>query len=570
MPDHLKLLTMKQSIHLLDLINRQKLEKILRIFTEITGVASIITEIDGRPITKPHNFRKLCLKYSRSTEKGRSKCYQSDSYGGRETARLKKCLIYECLNAGLLDSGAPIIVEGYHLANILCGQVLEKPIDRDTAIRRARSIDIVDIDGYLEALAQIPVMSRERLRATVNLMEMITQTISELALQKYLLQRNSQRFLNKLINSVTDCIIATDADKAISMINESGAAMFGRESRSLIGQSIKTLLVKNGAEKELFESMRSNTQCSIRSELTVVTADKKTFPVHVSLSKLSANDQKKEGYVAVMRDITEEKQVERMKEDLIGMLTHDMQNPTLSIQKAVELLLDGSLGDLNADQMEILNLVLGTSRQLLGMVTDFLDIYRNENGKFLLHKLTFDINQLFHEGINQVVIFADEKQISIRSDVFSEPVLLEGDRNRLIRMFINLMDNAIKFSPKGEILEVSARLVNGKDDTRDKAATSIPSEYQLQAEQPYILASVTDNGPGIKPEYHRQIFEKFFSAKTNPNRGRKGLGLGLSFCKLVVEAHHGAIWVDSPVNTTGRHPPRGSRFSFIIPAENDA
>jgi len=286
---------MNKSIHLLHLIDREKLEKILSIFTEVTGVASIITEVDGRPITKPHNFRELCLKYSRATEKGRAKCYDSDSYGGRETARRKECLIYECLNAGLLDCGAPIIVEGYHLANILCGQVLEKPISKEQAIRRARSIDIEDIDGYLDALAKIPIMSRERLRAIVNLMEMITQTISELALQKYLLQINSRRYLNKLINSVTDCIIATDADKAISMINESGAAMFGRESNSLIGQSITTLLANNGTEKTVFETMHFKMQRSIRSEVMAVTADKKTFPVHVSLSELSTNDEEEAG-----------------------------------------------------------------------------------------------------------------------------------------------------------------------------------------------------------------------------------------------------------------------------------
>jgi len=266
-----------------------------------------------------------------------------------------------------------------------------------------------------------------------------------------------------------------------------------------------------------------------------------------------------------MRDITEEKQMERMKEDLIGMLTHDMQNPTLSIQKAVELLLNSSLGDLNLHQMEVLNLILGTSRQLLGMVTDFLDIYRNENGQFLLHKLTFDMNQLFEEGINQGIFFATEKQISIRSDAPSSPIVVNGDRNRLIRVFVNLMDNAIKFSPMGDIIKVSARLLNGHDESKVAAVDALPSTYRLQAGQHYLMASITDNGLGIKAKYHQRIFKKFFSAKKKMDRGRKGLGLGLSFCKLVVEAHGGAIWVNSPVNYSAQQQNRGSRFSFIIP-----
>ena len=81
---------MDSSYHLLDLIDKDKLEEFLEIFTEVTGIASIITEVNGRPITKAHNFKGLCGKYSRSTAEGIRKCYESDCYGGRETARLKK------------------------------------------------------------------------------------------------------------------------------------------------------------------------------------------------------------------------------------------------------------------------------------------------------------------------------------------------------------------------------------------------------------------------------------------------------------------------------------------------
>jgi ligand-binding sensor protein len=145
---------MDSSYHLLDLIDKDKLEEFLEIFTEVTGVASIITEVNGYPITKPHNFRGLCGKYNRSTAEGIHKCYESDCYGGRETARLKKSLIYECLNAGLLDACAPIMVEGCHMASILCGQVLEKPIKTEVAVQRARSIGITDIEGYLKEVTK--------------------------------------------------------------------------------------------------------------------------------------------------------------------------------------------------------------------------------------------------------------------------------------------------------------------------------------------------------------------------------------------------------------------------------
>ncbi|MBU1183578.1 MAG: PocR ligand-binding domain-containing protein [Proteobacteria bacterium] len=171
-------------LQLLDLVNKEKLERILRVFTEVTGVASIIANVDGHPITKPHNFTPFCLNFCRSTDRGKSKCHESDRHGGLESARSRKPYIYNCLNAGLIDCAAPVIVAGYHLATILAGQVLEEPIAAEAAIERAKAIEITDIDDYLQTLEKVPLMTRERLLAVVNLMSEITQTISELALQK--------------------------------------------------------------------------------------------------------------------------------------------------------------------------------------------------------------------------------------------------------------------------------------------------------------------------------------------------------------------------------------------------
>lgn len=559
---------MNRAIHLLDVVEKEKLEKILNIFTEVTGVASIISEADGRPITKPCNFTGLCRKYSRSTSKGRRKCYESDSYGGRETARLKKCLIYECFNAGLLDCGAPIIVQGYHLANILCGQVLEKPIDTDIAIQRARSIDIVDIDGYLKEMDKIPIMSRARLRSIVNLMEMITHTISELALQKFLLQRNSEQYLNKLINSVTDCIISTDADAIISVVNEAGSRMFDCDTQTLIGQSIFSLLADDSSKETYQARLSKKLNSNYRCELTAAKADGRTFPVQISLSKLSATTKKEPGYVAVIRDITEEKQMERMKEDLIGMLTHDLQNPVLSVQKAIELLVSETVGGLNSNQMEMLNLALGTSRQLLGMVTDFLDIYRNENGQFLLSKFSFDLNQILRNAINQLVFFAQDKRISIRPKLTSAPVVLKGDRNRLTRVFANLLDNAIKFSPEGGEIEVNCRLLNadnGEDREVKEKLAELWGPHRSNSDVNHVMISITDQGHGIPKESQKYIFDKFFTSKTRTGIGRRGLGLGLAFCKLVMEAHGGFIWPKSPLNKGKRRRDQGCQFNLILP-----
>ncbi len=218
---------MSLNIRLLDLVGIERLDQILNGFTAVTGVASIIADPNGYPLTRPHNFTLLCQKYCRSTPEGRHKCYQSDRFGGAESARAETPPIYVCLNAGLLDCAAPVIVGGSHLATVLCGQVLEEPLESGVAELRARAIGVTDLEGYLGELHKVPLMSRERLFDVANLMSIITKTISELALGNYQLHRQSRDYLNQVINAVSDCIIAMDSKGIISVINEAGACMFG-------------------------------------------------------------------------------------------------------------------------------------------------------------------------------------------------------------------------------------------------------------------------------------------------------------------------------------------------------
>lgn len=560
---------MNQSIHLLDLINREKLDDILKVFTEVTGVASIIADVNGKPITQPHNFSMLCQTYCRFSELGRQKCHESDSYGGQQSAKLKKRFIYKCLNAGLLDSASPIIVKGYHLATVLCGQILDRPVSTEIVSERARSIGVSDIEGYLLEFEKIPLMSPERFESIVSLMEVVTMTISELALRTYLSSEYSQHYLDKLINSVSDGIISTNANNAISMVNEACVKMFGYEKEKLIGQSIFSLFSDAASITAYQKQKKLSLKKNGRAELTAVDAEDQYFPVQVSISSFKTDNKKNPGYVAVLRDVSEEKKIERMKNDLIGMLTHDMGNPILSIQKAIELIVEGTLGKLNRKQMEVMNLALMTSNQLFGMVTDFLDIYRNENGLFLLRKLPIDMNRILQDAINQLNLLAQEKQILIHYVPSSTPLTIHGDETRLLRTVINILDNAIKFSPENSIINLSLTLlkVNDKQTLR---TTIIPNLLrQLKKGQQYVLTTVTDQGPGIPKYYQKSIFEKFFTNSPKTRKGKIGLGLGLAFCKLVVEAHDGFIWTKSPLLDTSTEQNKGCRFNFLLPEHSD-
>ena len=556
---------MNPNMHLLDLIEKEKLDAILDAFTQATGVAAIISKVDGTPITEPFNFSALCRKFCRATEIGRRYCHESDSYGGRESARTRKNVVYHCLNSGLLDCAAPIVIEGVHVANVLCGQVLDAPIDSETAIGNARKIGVTDIDEYRRELARIPIISLDRFMAVVKLMEVVTQTISEMAFQKYLLTRRSRRFLEELINSVSDGILSIQKDGTISMVNDACSKIFGCAKEQLIGRQLATLFTDELFNANFTHFKERALKGSSRTLIRVENLDKRPTIMRISLSQISTGDPQTSGFVAVMHDITEEKRAEKMKEDLLGMMTHDLANPILSIQKAIQLLSDEQLGSLNAAQKEIAGLTYETGNQLYGMITDFLDTYRHENGEFLLRRIQFDMVQLVETSIRQIKLFAQDKLLKIDFYPQVREMRIKADSNRLKRVCINLLENAVKYTPPKGTITVELSALKGDDPSL--AEESIPEGdcNRLVSGNNYIRLSVSDEGIGISEKDKLRVFEKFFSTRLKNGKGRRGFGLGLTFCKLATEAHDGCIWVTTPLYSDKGFKLRGCRFSFIIP-----
>lgn len=553
-------------IHLLDLIEKQRLDEILGKFTDLTGISSFIVDPEGEPISDEHNWTPLCRDYCRSTHEGKRRCYESDRYGGQMSAKLRKRFIYPCLNAGLIDCTSPIIVGNYHIATFMCGQVLHKPKDKAAAERHAKEIGIADISGYIQAIKRIPVISHERLNTIVVFMEVVTKTISELAWNKYMASQQSSRYLDRLVNRVTDGIISIDTRGRISMVNDAFTKIVGRKKHEIIGRHFSTYMKRDDSVETYRNILGQVSQKGHgRASLNITDSDCRKIPVQVAFTE-SGTDAEHSKYVAVIRDVSEEMKIANLKEDLIGMMTHDLGNPIFSIQKAMQLLASGIIGPLNTDQEELIRLAMNTTQQLSGMVMDYLDIYRYENGKLRLRKELLDIRPIVEESIKQARLIADEKEVSIYYNAPQEALHVMADRMRLVRIYMNLLGNAIKCSPRGNEIEVDTRHITNEDGMLCDAYFS-SGEGQIHKPEPgcpYLLSEITDRGPGIKKKFQRDIFNKFFTLKPNAADTPTGVGLGLAFCKLAVEAHRGFIWVKSPIdmNRLGR----GSKFCFVLPA----
>jgi K+-sensing histidine kinase KdpD len=230
------------------------------------------------------------------------------------------------------------------------------------------------------------------------------------------------------------------------------------------------------------------------------------------------------------------REVEKMRDDLMKMIVHDLKTPLTSVLASMEMLIDGDFGSLNDGQRKMLSDAEGKAEDLLALIGDLLEVSRIEEATMRLDMQEIAPGALLTEIVHEWSIRFHQEHATAMVDVAEDAPVFQADKGLLKRVLGNLLQNALTHSAKAVTLQLSARR-DGDD----------------------ILFTIADNGPGIPPEYHEVIFRKFERLK-NPNIPRtRSSGLGLAFCKLVVEAHGGRIWVQSAGEA------KGSAFHFVLP-----
>jgi two-component system, NtrC family, sensor histidine kinase KinB len=244
------------------------------------------------------------------------------------------------------------------------------------------------------------------------------------------------------------------------------------------------------------------------------------------------------GWLLVFRDLTEELELERLREDLTGMLVHDLRSPMSLVLASVSMLPE-AMTRLDQEQTDrLIDIAQRSGERILTLIDDLLDISQLERGQLPLNAESTVVDDLFREVMARYTPMAFSNDISLVSDVDDGLPVVDVDRSLILRVLSNLLDNALKFTSDGGEVQLTAR-----EDAR-----SAPG---------YVIFSVRDTGPGIPYEARPRLFEKFQQVPNIHGR-RRGTGLGLPFCKLAVEAHGGQIWVESEVG-------KGSTFSLTLP-----
>ena len=228
------------------------------------------------------------------------------------------------------------------------------------------------------------------------------------------------------------------------------------------------------------------------------------------------------GWLIVLRDISEEKELEEAQEQLTEMIVHDLRSPLTAILGSIKLL-DKSLAP--EPQNAVVSQALWVSRrsvqQMLSLVNSLLDIAKLESGELELERTPVDLGPLCQDLLNTFQPEANEQGIILELDIADDTPTINADTEKIQRVLINLLDNALKFTPEGG----SVKIRTSKGEAQE------------------VRLEIADTGPGIPEEFRQKIFERFAQVPGRTGR-RRGTGLGLAFAKLAVDAHGGKIWIE--------------------------
>jgi PAS domain S-box-containing protein len=362
--------------------------------------------------------------------------------------------------------------------------------------------------------------------------------------------RAEQERTRAVVDATNDAILMLDERRRPRIVNRRARFFFGLTERDLVGKSFDQL---GGLFGRIFEDgprfngwlgqlLRSQSERAVE-EFPILSPEPRLLQCY-SAPVTDLHDRYL-GRLLVFRDITREREVERMKNDFVSIVSHELRTPLTSIQGALQLVLGqpesgrpGMAEGMAQQGRDLLSISLANSERLIRLINDILDIAKIEQGRIQLRREPLAPEELCRSGAAAMAAFANNRGISVEVRVPPGLPEVHADRDRSAQVVINLLSNAIKFSQPGQRVELSAR-----------------------REGAMICFAVRDWGRGIAPEQQGRLFQKFQQLDSSATRDVGGTGLGLAISKALVEEQGGRMWLES-------QPGEGSRFSFTLPVSS--
>ena len=356
--------------------------------------------------------------------------------------------------------------------------------------------------------------------------------------QHSLVSRGEEK-LQSIINNVYEGIITINSKGIIDSFNLAAEKIFEYNQDEVIGKNVKILMPEpyySEHDQYLLNYINGGKAkvIGIGREVTGRRKDGTTFPLFLAVTNTNNNGQPL--FVGVVRDLSEQKRLEKLKNEFVSTVSHELRTPLTSIRGSLSLIDGGAVGEVSDKIKPLIEIALNNSERLILLINDILDMEKIESGKMDFEFKKVDINEMIEEAIQSNQGYAKEHDVKLELiNSIDEETFVYVDTNRLQQVLSNLISNAIKFSPKKDIVSLT-----------------------IEKHKKQIIIKVHDNGEGIPDSFKKQIFQKFAQADSSNTKNKGGTGLGLNISKAIIEKFNGEIGFISLKN-------EGTTFYFTLP-----
>ena len=337
--------------------------------------------------------------------------------------------------------------------------------------------------------------------------------------------REERGKLDAILRHMTDAIIIVDQNGQVTLINPAAERIFNISKNNALGRS----LVEVARQHQVVDLWKES-KTSVRQQITTI----ETSPHRLIVQGIATPLEKSMpgNTLLVFQDLTRVRRLETVRRDFVSNVSHELRTPLASLKALTETLHEGALEDPPAARrfLQRMDLEIDNMTQL---VRELLELSRIESGKVPFNRQPVMPADLLQSAVERMQLQAERGKLQLHLEIQDHLPVVLADADRIEQVVVNLLHNAIKFTPPGGIITAQARQEGG-----------------------FVIFSIQDNGVGIAPEALSRIFERFY--KADQSRSGGGTGLGLSIARHTIEAHDGRIWAESDLN-------RGSKFYFSLP-----
>ncbi len=379
----------------------------------------------------------------------------------------------------------------------------------------------------------------ERIRKYQNNLHGLNTNLKNLVNEKTKKLQDSELKQRQIVENAIDGIISINEAGHIESLNPASLKILAFPKHDIIGKRFQELfrldeLKKSGGFSKKQDQSTLDALIGKEVELLFKTKTGNEIPITVGISKNIYTDHI--GYSCFIRDISEQKRIDKLKSEFVSTVSHELRTPLTSIRGSLGLVLGGIVGEVPVKILDLLTLADNNVKRLLSLINDILDIQKIESGNMDFHFKTEDLIPLLNQSIKENLGYADQFNVSLKFESTINQAVVNIDKARISQVLANLLSNAIKFSHSDD--EVTLK-IEQRDD--------------------FFRVWVIDHGEGISKDFQAKLFEKFTQEDSSDTRKKGGTGLGLSIVKVILEKHESQLRYNTE---TGK----GTKFYFDLAA----